>query len=159
MINKGGRPSKIGRFIEVAKEVLFKESLMLLTDEELVFLINEELEESEKVSIRTFKHWKSGNYDEKGDIGKEFLPLIKKALLIQKESLFKKFQNDDRAWQRWAWIIERKFSEWNLKKISENTTEVKGEVKTKIDYSKLDEGTLKDIIKQLKSEGGTEGAI
>jgi hypothetical protein len=153
------RPSKIDKFIEVAKEVLFKESLMLLTDEELVFLINEQLEEKDKVAIRTFKLWKSGDYAEKGETGKEFLPLIKKALLIQKENLFKKFQNDDRAWQRWAWIIERKFSEWNLKKISESTTEIKGEVNTKVDYSKLDESTLKDIIKQLKSEGGTEGAL
>ena len=123
MAKKVGRPSKINKFIEVAKEVLFKESLMLLTDEELVFLINEQLDEKDKVAIRTFKLWKSGDYSEKEDIGKEFLPLIKKALLIQKESLFKKFQNDDRAWQRWAWIIERKFSEWNLKIITENKNE------------------------------------
>jgi len=159
MAKKVGRPSKINKFIEVAKEVLFKESLILLTDEELVFLINEQLDEKDKVAIRTFKLWKSGDYSEKEDIGKEFLPLIKKALLIQKESLFKKFQNDDRAWQRWAWIIERKFSEWNLKKISESTTEVKGEVSTKVDYSKLDESTLKDIIRQLKSDGSTKGTL
>jgi len=31
------RPSKIDRFIEVAKDVLFRDGLMLLTDEELVF--------------------------------------------------------------------------------------------------------------------------
>ena len=37
-----GRPSKIDKFIEVAKDVLFRSDLMLLTDEELVFLINEE---------------------------------------------------------------------------------------------------------------------
>ena len=30
------RPSKIDRFIEVAKDVLFRDGLMLLTDEELV---------------------------------------------------------------------------------------------------------------------------
>jgi hypothetical protein len=156
---KTGRPSKIDKFIEVAKEVLFKESLMLLTDEELVFLINEQLEEKDRIAQVTFKKWKSGDYSELGETGKEFLSLIKKALVIQKESLFKKFQNDDRAWQRWAWIIERKFSEWNLKKISESTTEVKGDINTTIDYSKLDEGTLKNIIKQLKSDGGTEGTL
>ena len=55
------RPSKIDRFIEVAKDVLFRDDLMLLTDEELVFLINEKLEDSEKVSVRTFKLWKSGD--------------------------------------------------------------------------------------------------
>ena len=159
MAKKVGRPSKINKFIEVAKEVLFKESLMLLTDEELVFLINEKLEEEDRISDRTFARWKAKDFDDNDEIGKNFVMLLKKALLTQKESLFKKFQNDDRAWQRWAWIIERKFSEWNLKKISESTTEVKGEVSTKVDYSKLDESTLKDIIRQLKSDGSTKGAL
>ncbi len=129
------RPSKIDRFIEVAKDVLFRDGLMLLTDEELVFLINENLDESEKVAIRTFKLWKSGDYAEKGETGKEFLPLIKKALIIQKETLFKKFSNDDRAWQRWAWIIERKFSEWNLKNINENKNDNTHTGEIKINYN------------------------
>ena len=129
------RPSKIDRFIEVAKDVLFRDGLMLLTDEELVFLINQELEDSEKVAIRTFKLWKSGDYAEKGETGKEFLPLIKKALIIQKETLFKKFSNDDRAWQRWAWIIERKFSEWNLKNINENKNDNTHTGEIKINYN------------------------
>jgi hypothetical protein len=129
------RPSKIDRFIEVAKDVLFRDGLMLLTDEELVFLINENLQESEKVAIRTFKLWKSGDYAEKGETGKEFLPLIKKALIIQKETLFKKFSNDDRAWQRWAWIIERKFSEWNLKNINENKNDNTHTGEIKINYN------------------------
>ena len=129
------RPSKIDRFIEVAKDVLFRDGLMLLTDEELVFLINENLQESERVAIRTFKLWKSGDYAEKGETGKEFLPLIKKALIIQKETLFKKFSNDDRAWQRWAWIIERKFSEWNLKNINENKNDNTHTGEIKINYN------------------------
>ena len=83
------RPSKIDRFIEEAEKVLKNKNLMLLTDEELVFLINENLEEKERVAIRTFKLWKSGDYAEKGETGKKFLPLIKKALLIQKENLYK----------------------------------------------------------------------
>ena len=156
MASKVGRPSKIDKFIVVAKDVLFRKDLMLLTDEELVFLINEELEDKDKVAIRTFKLWKSGDYNEKGETGKEFLPLIKKALLTQKENLFKKFANDDRAWQRWAWIIERKFSEWNLKQISENLNKVEATIKEEIDYSKLDGETLKNIIEQLKSDKGTK---
>ena len=130
-----GRPSKIDKFIEVAKDVLFRSDLMLLTDEELVFLINEELKEKDKVAIRTFKLCKSGDYSDKGQTGKEFLPLIKKALIIQKENLFKKFTNDDRAWQRWAWIIERKFSEWNLKNINENKNENNHKGEIKINYN------------------------
>jgi hypothetical protein len=129
------RPSKIDRFIEVAKDVLFRDGLMLLTDEELVFLINENLEEKEKVAQVTFKKWKSGDYSELGETGKEFLSLIKKALIIQKENLFKKFSNDDRAWQRWAWIIERKFSEWNLKNINENKNDNTHTGEIKINYN------------------------
>ena len=52
MAKKVGRPSKIDKFIVVAKDVLFRKDLMLLTDEELVFLINEELEDKDK-AIKT----------------------------------------------------------------------------------------------------------
>jgi len=150
MANKVGRPSKIDRFIEVAKDVLFRKDIMLLTDEELVFMINEELEDKDRIAQVTFKKWKSGDYSELGETGKEFLSLIKKALMVQKQNLFKKFENDDRAWQRWAWIIERKFSEWNLKHISENLT-VEVPVKAEeIDYSKLDAETLKRFIKGIR---------
>jgi|DEB0MinimDraft_6_1074348.scaffolds.fasta_scaffold34736_3 uncharacterized protein YeeX (DUF496 family) len=51
--------------------------------------------------------------------------------------------------------------EYILPKLSrtEIDADIKGDVNTSIDYSKLDESTLKDIIKQLKSEGDTEGAL
>jgi hypothetical protein len=129
------RPSKIDRFIEVAKDVLFRDGLMLLTDEELVDEINENLDKKDRISQRTFKRWKANDFDEEGEIGKEFCPLIKKALRNQKENLFKKFQNDDRAWQRWAWIIERKFSEWNLKNINENKNDNTHTGEIKINYN------------------------
>jgi len=151
-INKQGRPTKINAFIEKAKDVLFRNDIVLLTNEELLFLINEELSEEEKVSTRSFERWKSGDFGKNTQVGNEFLALMKKALIIQKRNLFKKFENDDKAWTRWAWIIERKFSEWNLKKISETTTELKADVKTDIDYTKLDESTLRDIIEKLKPE-------
>ena len=51
------------------------------------------------------------------------------------KDLFKKFTNDDRAWQRWAWIIERKFSEWNLKNINENKNENNHKGEIKINYN------------------------
>ena len=38
------------------------------------------------------------------------------------------------------------------KVLNENLNTHKGEIKTKIDYSKLDESTLKDIIKQLRNK-------
>tara|TARA_Y100001938_G_scaffold90121_1_gene123453 strand:+ start:2100 stop:2522 length:423 start_codon:yes stop_codon:yes gene_type:complete len=135
MSGKMGRPPKIKTFISVAEDVLFRDGLMLLTDEELVFLINEELEQKDKVSDRTFARWKAKKFNENDDIGKTFVMLIKKALIIQKENLFKKFSNDDRAWQRWAWIIERKFSEWNLKNINENKNENTHTGEIKINYN------------------------
>ncbi len=135
MSGKMGRPPKIKTFISVAEDVLFRDGLMLLTDEELVFLINEELEQKDKVSDRTFARWKAKQFNEDDDIGKTFVMLIKKALIIQKETLFKKFSNDDRAWQRWAWIIERKFSEWNLKNINENKNDNTHTGEIKINYN------------------------
>ena len=129
------RPSKIDRFIEVAKDILFRDGLMLLTDEELVDEINENLDKKDRISQRTFQRWKANDFDENGETGVEFCRLIKKALRNQKENLFKKFQNDDRAWQRWAWIIERKFSEWNLKNINENKNENTHTGEIKINYN------------------------
>lgn len=38
------------------------------------------------------------------------------------------------------------------KVLNENLNTHKGEIKTKIDYSKLDESTLKDIIRQLRPD-------
>lgn len=117
--NKGGRPSKIKPFIKVANEVLFSENVILFTDEELVDEINERLEEKYRICQSTFQKWKAGKI-ESDDLGSQFLRLIKKALREQKKNLLEKYSTDDKAWTRWAWIIERKFSEWNLKHISEN---------------------------------------
>ena len=47
--------------------------------------------------------------------------LYKKALTIQKKNLFKKLQSDDDKWQKYAWIIERKFDDWNLRSKQEVT--------------------------------------
>ncbi len=154
-----GRPSKIDKFIEKAREVVNDPNMVYLTDEELVFLINKELDDKDKIAQVTFKKWKAGNFTDNGDIGKKFLSLIKDALIQQKINLFQKFGNKDDMWTKWAWVIERKFKEWNLKQITESfNAEIKIE-KEDIDYSKLDEGTIKTIIEQLKSNGSSEGAL
>jgi hypothetical protein len=59
------RPSKIDRFIEVAKDVLFRDGLMLLTYEELVYEVNKRLKEKDKISYRTFARWKINNENHK----------------------------------------------------------------------------------------------
>lgn len=119
--NKGGRPSKIDRFVEVAEEVILDDiNAIILTDEDLVFLINEKLEEDERITKRTFENWKAKakGSEELDEMGERFFRLYKKALVEQSMNLFKEMRKDTQ-WQRYAWIIERKFDDWNIKHKSE----------------------------------------
>lgn len=125
-----GRPSKIVPFLDAAEKIFSDLNFMLFTDAELIFKVNETLAKKDRVDVATWERWKSGevkaaNGDD--EIGDRFRGLLKKAVLKQKEHLYKQFQTDDKVWTRWAWIIERKFKEWNLKQISENTTDLKVE--------------------------------
>ena len=49
----------------------------------------------------------------------KFLHLIKKALFKEKKRLLELLAKDDKQWQRYAWILERKFDDWNIKMKSE----------------------------------------
>lgn len=113
----GGRPSKLTQeFLAAAYEVINQDdNALIYTDAELLFQINEKLSPEARIGKRTFEKWKSGDVSHDVD-GQEFLRLIEKALLKQKHAVFARFKDDEKAWQRWAWIIERKWSEWNLKK-------------------------------------------
>ena len=121
------RPTKLtNRFLKVTEEVVEGEGVMFLTDEELLFLVNEELSEKERISTSTFEKWKAGKFSEctekQAEIGQEFLRLIKKALMKEKQELFRRMQDGDLAkdpWVKYAWILERKFKEWNLKALTE----------------------------------------
>jgi len=116
---KNGRPTKLTKtFLEIADEIINNDiNAIIHTDEELLLLINEKLEGEEKISQRTFERWKakSNKVDDLDKIGKSFVALIKKALIKQKQYLFEELRGDDKAWQRWAWIIERKFDDWNIR--------------------------------------------
>ena len=117
-----GRPSKLEKFLEAMEEVLneWLQSI-IMTDEELFILANENLEEDEQIWHSTFKEYKASSLKEETDWHKRFQDLYKKALVKQKNNLFNSLSSDNPQWQKYAWIIERKFSEWNLKTISENT--------------------------------------
>jgi len=124
MPNLGGRPTKMTeKFQKIAEEVVYG-NILACTDEDILFLINEKLEESERISDSTWEYWKKGQYgdDERRDW---FLGLIKKALVIEKNNLLTNLKSDDKAWQRWAWIIERKFDEWNIRTKSEQELKIK----------------------------------
>ena len=112
-----GRPSKLTQeFIAAAYQVVNQEdNALIFTDEELLFAINEKLSKEAQISKRTFEAWKSGDVSDDVE-GQEFLRLIQLALQKQKKDIFFKLKTDEKGWQRFAWIAERKWNEWNLKK-------------------------------------------
>lgn len=149
------RPSKLTEtFLEKAKKVLWNENFVLFTDEELIDEINDQLNEKEQISHRTFQRWKAADFEEKGKIGQSFVVLLKKALRDQKANLYEKYKTEKGAWQKWAWIIERKFSEWNLKNINENNTNISGTVQNNnVDLNNLDESDLSKLLDIKKKLG------
>lgn len=122
--NPVGRPSKMPTFLKSMESVLNDGmNAIIMTDEELLMLANERLEDKEKVAERTFQLWKAGEV--KSEDYNSFCVLYKKALSRQKNELFKGLKSEH-IWQKYAWIIERKFADWNLKNINENN--IKGEI-------------------------------
>jgi hypothetical protein len=83
----------------------------------LFFAVNQELPLKNKIDMRTFQNWKekymSNKFSEIDENGKDFFNILKKAIIIQKKNLYKNLISDN-IWQRWAWIIERKFPELRL---------------------------------------------
>lgn len=117
-----GRPFKMASWIPALQEVLENNSIAFLTDKDLVFLVNKKLSTDDRITERTFKNWKTGKFAPNEQLGSEFLELIEEAMIKEKVALGEKLQNDKTGqWTRFAWILERKFEEFNLKQISENT--------------------------------------
>ena len=132
-----GRPTKLtSTFTKAAEEVLLagesNYNAIIHTDKDLVQLINQKLPENEKISDRTFKRWKEKadeeDESENGILERTFVPLLKKAKIIQKQQLFERLFNCESGWQRYAWILERKYREWNIRH-SEDFQEDKPEIK------------------------------
>lgn len=116
-----GAPSKIDGWLP-AFEIVVYESMnsVIFSDDELRILTNNLVEEKQQISEQTFHNWKKGKISN-DDLRDGFLYHYKKALFHQKKLLFEKLENDDKAWQRYAWIIERKFDDWNLRSKQEVT--------------------------------------
>lgn len=146
--NKGGQPTKLNQvWLDAAEKVVLNESFILFTDEELVDEINDQLELEYRIHQNTFGNWKKkfrdGDFDQIDPVGIEFLCLLKKAIRKQKELLFNTFKIDEK-WQRWAWIIERKFGEWNLVKKSESERNITGKIDVVATTKTIDVGTMTD---------------
>lgn len=118
---KRGRPFKMQSWLLKLDEVLNEQSTIFLSDKDLLLLVNRLLPEPDRITSRTFENWKAGKFAPTDELGKEFIGMIEMALIRQKQALGEKLMNDTTGqWTRYAWILERKFAEWNLKSISEN---------------------------------------
>lgn len=119
--DKRGRPSKIYPFLAVMEE-FFKEgshhpvgTAIIHTDEELLWMVNDRLPAEERISMRSFVSYKSGELRDNEAL-RAFSACYKKALMEQRDNLFQKLEGGDPgSWQKYAWIIERKFDSWNLR--------------------------------------------
>lgn len=122
---KVGRPSKISKFIEAANLVFEEEknTVFIYTDEELLFLVNEKLDPEDQITQRTFERWKALLKEDKlEELPYEFIlfcRLIKKALIAEKKNIMGAFATEKMQWTKWAWIMERKFKDWNLNAIND----------------------------------------
>jgi hypothetical protein len=113
------RPSKIQKFTEALEQVLNTEHsvgyAIIYTDEDIVEMVNERLDPEDRISQRTFKTYKAGGLQSDPFLD-VFLPLYKRALRDQSSNLFERLSTEPPgAWQKWAWIIERKFDGWNMR--------------------------------------------
>ena len=118
-----GRRVKLCRFLEEMKRVLEFEHpagrAVILTDFDLLRLTNERLEEKDRVSVSRFTGWKTYEFEREEDrnLAEEFREMYSLALAKQKDSLFEAMlsEGEERSWHRYAWLLERKFDEWNLR--------------------------------------------
>lgn len=147
-ICKCWRPAKINRlWIDTAIELTSNEmNIIALTDMEYLETVNEKVEDKLKeqnkyvskkeirkhqISDGTFMEYKAGK-ELSNPVAQamldEFSEVYKKAIKIQKKNLMIAMAKEDKSRQRFAWIIERKFGDWNLKKVSEKKIEHSGNI-------------------------------
>lgn len=118
----GGRPTKLTpALIEIMGEVV--ENSLYWTDEELLMDLNEKLVKAgyETINETTFKDYKAGRQQADNPLLDQFSSLIKKALAKEKRLLLDAVRSGEGNWQSRSWILERKFNEWNLRRIGETT--------------------------------------
>lgn len=125
-VHKRTKPTKLtDKFFKIAENIINDDmNAIIYTDEQLLFLINDKLDEKDRIGDRTWEEWKAGtspvHETEKLD---KFRALLKKALAKQQATLFLNMKKDQKVWQKWAWIIERKFDNWNIRqKVNSDVT-------------------------------------
>ena len=122
--------SKFEKFTKALGELLDTDDwnawVIACTDEELIFMVNQKLDPSERIAERTFRDYKAGNLpktDGDYDYMSMFVASYKRAIIGQKRICVEKLKDDvPGGWQRYAWLLERKFDEWNLRTKSVDET-------------------------------------
>ena len=115
-----GRPFKMKSFVDAFKEVLEEEDLLFLKEEDLLFLANKRLAKKDRITKRSFQNWKVGKFHQDEETGETFLELIEEMLIRQKQFIGRRmFETNNSTWQKYKFLLERKFDEFNLKHISE----------------------------------------
>ena len=165
-ITEDGRPKKLSmyRLKEFEKVVNEDTNAIIMTDEDLYFEVNKRVKKVDRmfaISYDTFRAYKvevrTKKYEELEPRLQMFLTLYATAIFEQKKMLFKRMQADDKWWQRFAWIIERKFNDWNLKHITENNTNINVKV---LSLSQLaDEAAARERAKMGEHSITTSDAI
>lgn len=120
-----GRKYKMtDKLIEIFEDIVRNNPVAFLTDEELVYLINKELEVNERIDIRTLRNWKAGKSPE-NEIARKFEELYMDARMIQKNTLIVKIlEGGDKNWYRFAWILKAKWdNEFNPTTQIQHTSE------------------------------------
>jgi hypothetical protein len=138
-----GRPSKMRTFTQ-ALYTLFKVPdkriavddggediglnfrVIAMTDEGLVSCVNDMVDEKDRITLRTFERYKRGEIganDPDGENVSLFLSAYKRAIDQQRFALARALADDvPGGWQRYAWLLERKFDDFNLRSKSVDET-------------------------------------
>ena len=112
----------LDKFAEVVNREHKVGMTIVHTDMDLIECVNWELPEEHRISVETFKDYKSGERGSDAFLA-VFAPLYKRALMEQRDRLFDTMSEEPPgAWQKWAWILERKFGDWNLRSVSVDET-------------------------------------
>ncbi len=125
-----GQQPKWTKWVRKLDEILHKEHpvglAIIHSDKALVNMVNAELPEEDRISIASLERYKTGGHIDDGTIESVFVRAYTKALHIQAENIMKRLAEDvPGGWQKWAWIMERKFDEWNLRsKVVDETPDV-----------------------------------
>ena len=100
--------------------------VIAMTDEGLLNCINDMVAPEEQITLRTFLNYKAGqivDHEPDGIYAKLFVSSYKRAIDQQRFALARALADDvPGGWQRYAWLLERKFDDFNLRAKSVDET-------------------------------------